>query len=308
MQIPDKISILIITYNRPMDLFELLKNLNTQQRTNEVLAEILVLNNASTEPYTDVEAYITAHPELKINYIPSKENLGVARGRNELMKIAKGKLMLVVDDDVVFTKPDDLYKLGFLYQDPYFIDANTGVISLRVLYYDTMEVQITGFPHKKYEKYKDTPRFFTSYFIGCAHLMKREVLAKTGLYPTDFHYGMEEYDLSYRILNAGYTIGFDNGVTILHKESPLGRAPNFRKLQMQWVNKSKVAWRYLPFRYFVSTALAWGWQYLKLIKGHFGTFILTIGQIFRIPFTQKRSVVSEHTLEYLNKVEARLKY
>ncbi len=305
---PDTISILIITYNRPADVLELLVNLGTQVRTEDVLKEVLVLNNASTESYKEVEDYVAAHPELKISYIMSDENLGVARGRNRLMQIAKGDLMLVVDDDVVFTQPDDLYRLGFLFHEPFFTEAHTGVISLRVLYYDNHQVQINAFPHKQYEKYAANPRFLTSYFIGCAHLMKREVLAKTGVYPTDFHYGMEEYDLGYRILNAGYTIGFDNGITILHKESPLGRAPNFRKLQMQWVNKSKVAWRYLPFRYFVSTATGWGVQYLRLAGGHYGTFFVALGQVLRIPFTEKRNVVSRETLAYLKKVEARLKY
>ncbi len=138
--------------------------------------------------------------------------------------------------------------------------------------------------------------------------MKREVIQKTGLYPEDFHYGMEEYDLSYRILNAGYTIGYDNSVTVAHKESPLGRQPNYRKLQMQWINKSKVAWRYLPFKYFLSTAGAWALQYIRIAKGHPLAFLSAIGQVLAIPFSEKRNLVSRQTLAYLKRVEARLKY
>lgn len=138
--------------------------------------------------------------------------------------------------------------------------------------------------------------------------MKRELIAKTGLYPTDFHYGMEEYELSYRALNAGYTLGYDNSVTVAHKESPLGRPPGYKKLQMQWINKSKVAWRYLPVKYFLTTALSWSFQYIRIAKGHWGTFFSSVWQILKIPFTEKRSVVSKSTLEYLRKVEARLKY
>lgn len=304
----DRISILIITYNRPADLLELLVNLNSQARKDDVLEEILVLNNASTDPYDEVVAYINAHPELKATYIWSDVNLGVAKGRNKLIPLSKGSLLLSIDDDMVFTDAYDLQKLASLFNDPFFKDANTGIITFRVIYYENREVQVTAFPHKQYEKYAGKPRFFTAYFAGGAHIMKRELISKTGLYPTDFHYGMEEYELSYRALNAGYAIGYDNSVTVAHKESPLGRPPGYKKLQMQWINKSKVAWRYLPFKYFVSTAVSWAFQYLRISKGHLAAFFSSVWQILKIPFTEKRHTVSKSTMEYLRKVEARLKY
>ena len=304
----ERISILIITYNRPADLLELLINLGEQTGTNEVLEEILILNNASTEPYDEVVNYVNTHPQLKAQYILSDTNLGVAKGRNKLMEIARGGLFLNIDDDMAFTDPDDLLKLAGLFEEPFFKEANTGVITFRVIYYENKEVQVTAFPHKMYEKYKSNPRFLTAYFAGGANITRAEVMKKTGPYPTDFHYGMEEYDLAYRILDAGYTIGFDNSVTIAHKESALGRAPNYKKLQMQWINKSKVAWRYLPFKYFITTSVSWAIQYLRMARGHLGTFFASLWQIGKIPFTEKKHTVNKKTLDYLRKVEARLKY
>ena len=305
---PDRISIQIITYNRPADLLELLINLSNQTDLDKVLEEILILNNASTESYDEVVNYVNTHPELKAKYIWSDINLGVAKGRNKLTQIAKGSLLLNIDDDMVFTDNGDIHKLASLFDEPFFKDANTGIITFRVIYYENNEVQVTAFPHKMYDKYKSNPRFLTAYFAGGAHIIKAEVMKKTGLYPTDFHYGMEEYDLAYRVLDAGYTIGYDNKVTVAHKESALGRPPNYRKLQMQWVNKSKVAWHYLPFKYFVTTSVSWAFQYLRISKGHLGPFFASLWQIFKIPFTEKRHVVNKSTLDYLRKVEARLKY
>jgi GT2 family glycosyltransferase len=138
--------------------------------------------------------------------------------------------------------------------------------------------------------------------------MKRSVLAATGVYPTDFFYGMEEYDLSYRILNTGATIAYDGEVTLQHKESPLGRQPNYKKLQMQWVNKTKVAWRYLPVLYYLTTAFMWNLQYLKLAKGNIGSYFKGWALAMSVPFTQKRNTVSSKTLDYLHKVQARLWY
>jgi len=50
----ESISILIITYNRPDDLLELLQSIRMQKDISS-LKEVLVLNNASTVSYAAVE-------------------------------------------------------------------------------------------------------------------------------------------------------------------------------------------------------------------------------------------------------------
>ena len=289
-------------------MLELLQSLSTQVDLDTCLEETLVLNNASPEPYTAVTDFITQNPQIKARFIEAGANLGVAKGRNKLLEQVKGNVILSMDDDMVFTKPTDIKLLSNLFDQPFFKEANAGVITFSVLYYSNREIQVTAFPHKNYEKYGAMPRFLTSYFAGGAHIMKTEVLKATGLYPTDFHYGMEEYDLGYRVLDAGYTIGFDNTVAVAHKESPLGRTPNYRTFQWNWINKSKVAWKYLPFKYFVTTALSWGYQYLKISNWHLGIFFSTFIPLIKIPFTEKRKVINKKALDYLKMVEARLKY
>jgi GT2 family glycosyltransferase len=305
---PHRISIIIITYNRAADTLELLQSLSTQEYKEEFLEETLVLNNASAENYDAVRAYIRDTPSIKARFIDAEANLGVAKGRNRLLEQVKGDVILCLDDDMIFTKPGDIGVLAGLFDEPFFKEANTGVITFSVIYYSNRQVQVNAFPHKNYEKWANVPRFLTSYFAGGAHIMKTEVLNKTGLYPTDFHYGMEEYDLGYRVVDAGYTIGFDNSVAVAHKESPFGRTPNYRTFQWNWINKSKVAWRHLPMKYFVTTALSWGYQYLKISKWHLGIFFATFVPLLKIPFTEKRKVINKKALEYLRSVEARLKY
>lgn len=298
------ISIIIITYNRPDDLLELLQSIRMQQDIS-ALKEVLVLNNASTVSYIAAEEFITQHPDLKINYMVSPENLGVSRGRNKLMSITAGEWLLVLDDDILLQQPDDLQKIAAVPDRPFFRGANTGIITFRVLYQETKEVQQTAFPHKQFEAYRDKPFFLTSYFTGCAHLLQKKLLEKTGLYPEDFFYGMEEYDLSYRAIQAGYSIGYDNSVTLEHKESPKGRQPNYRKLASQWINKSKVAWRYLPRIYYVTTMLGWSLEYTRKVKSHWGTWLATWPKVLRIPFAEKRTPLDKKALGYLKKVKAR---
>ena len=301
------VSILIITYNRPGDLLDLLESIRGQADISAV-KEILVLNNASTVSYSAVEEFIRQHHELPVQYILSGENLGVSRGRNQLMMMAAGDLLLVLDDDIVFSSAYDLQKIAPVFEKPFFKDNNTAAVTFRVIYYATKEVQQTAFPHKQFEKYKNKSVFLTSYYTGCAHLLQKRVIDQTGLYPEDFFYGMEEYDLSYRIIGAGYSIGYDGSVTLEHKESPTGRQPNHTKLASQWVNKSKVAWRYLPRLYYITTMIAWSFEYIRKAKGHWGTWLTAWRKAVNICFSEKRTPIDKKALTYLEQVNARLWY
>lgn len=300
------LSILIITYNRPEDTLALLKNLEQQEGLNEHVAEILLLNNASTIAYDSVTAYLQEHPFLPVTYIPHNENLGVARGRNFLIEKAKTPYLLVLDDDIEFAATDAIRKAAGMFDKEQFRQHNTAVITLNIFYFDTRQRQRTAFPHKQMEAMEQHPWFLTYYFTGAAHMMRRELFEKTGLYPVDFFYGMEEYDLSYRVIDAGYTLAYDDSIVVLHKESPTGRVTNKEKLAMMWLNKSKVAWRYLPRQYFYSTVMMWSLQYLKKTGFDIGGFLTTLGKITGIPRNNKRSPVSGKSLEYLRKTKARL--
>lgn len=302
---PD-LSILIITYNRPEDTLELLQNLYDQHDWNSVLLEVLLLNNDSTQSYKIVENFVALHPDFPVRYIPHDENLGVARGRNFLVERAKGRQLLVLDDDVILDSEDALVTIARLFDKPQFAENNTAVITLNIHYFDSNERQLTAFPHKKKDKYADKDWFLTSYFIGAAHLMKRELFDKTGLYPTDFFYGMEEYDLGYRIINAGYSIGYDAAVKVLHKESPLGRVPGKERQRSFWYNKAKVHWRYLPKKYFYSASLLWSLHYIKKTNWDFKGFVATWKDIAKIPGKEKRRPISSKALDYLRQTEAQL--
>jgi GT2 family glycosyltransferase len=301
------LSLIIITYNRPDDLLDLLQSLRREQDLS-ALKEVLILNNASTVSYEKVEMFIRQNPALKVNYILSVENLGVSRGRNKLMAMATGGLLLVLDDDIVFHTPNSIPIIAGSFEKDIFKNANTAVITFRVIYYETKEQQQTALPHKQFEEYKDKPYFFTSYFTGCSHLLKKEVLAKTGFYPEDFFYGMEEYDLSYRIIHAGYSLGYYNAVTFEHKESPKGRQLTYQKLASQWINKSKVARRYLPFQYYLTTMIGWSMEYIKKAGGHWGTYLSAWGKALKAGIAEKRNPVGKEAMEYLKKVKARLWY
>jgi GT2 family glycosyltransferase len=213
-----------------------------------------------------------------------------------------------LDDDVVFQGKDDLEKAAGIFDKPFFREANTAVVTFKVIYYQTKEQQRTALPHKAFDEYRNKEQFLTYYFAGCAHILKKEILNRTGMYPEDFFYGMEEYDLSYRIIREGYSLGYDASITFEHKESPEGRQPDHEKLSSQWVNKSKVARRYLPGIYYYTTMLCWSFEYLRKINGHWKTWFLSWKKALAAGKIEKPERLDPKAMDYLKKVKARLLY
>lgn len=300
------LSFIIITYNRPKDALELLQNISKLHRANELLQDVIVVNNASTEDYSNVSAFKDSN--LPIVYIESKENLGVTRGRNFALQYSKGEIVIFLDDDAVLQGEDALVNVLRAFEKQGFENRPIGIVSFKILYYDSLEMQKNGLPHKQFEQYKDKSEFFTYFFAGGAHAIKRKILDEVGHLPAEFFYGMEEYDLSYRILDNGYCIKYDSSIVMLHKESPLGRKPRSDKQRMMWVNKTKVAYRYLPKTYFYTTALMWSFEYLSKTGFDIKGWLTGWKQVFDIPKKEQRRRLKESTLHYLRKVEARLWY
>ena len=298
------LSLVIISYNRPEDALDLAGNISRLQDLDRLVEEVIIVNNRSTVSYQALEDFIATHPDIPFRYVVAAENLGVSRGRNLAIGLSRAPILVFLDDDALFRSSNALSAIAAIFEER----PGVGIAAFKVYYYSTGELQVNAFPHKRFTERKDWPNFDTAYFSGCAHAIRRSVFGKVGPYPENFFYGMEEYDLSYRTIDAGYTIHYDNRVDILHKESPAGRLPPRDKLRGMWVNKSKVAWKYLPKRYFFSTAFLWSLEYLKKsswdVAGYFKGWRL----IARIPRIEQRRPVSRAAMDYLRTVKARLTY
>jgi hypothetical protein len=74
------------------------------------------------------------------------------------------------------------------------------------------------------------------------------------------------------------------------------------------LNKSKVARKYLPGRYFISTAFLWSLEYLKKTGWDLNGFWKGWRAVFLIPRTEKKTRLGAASLAYLRRVKARLTY
>jgi GT2 family glycosyltransferase len=300
----NKIAIIIITYNRPADMLALAMNIEKLSSKKELLEEVIIVNNNSTESYDAVKSFIQENPSTPFKLIESKENLGVSRGRNFAIEQSKAPILVLIDDDAEFQDTDALKRIN----EAVIENPHAGILAMKILYFQNSQFQLNAFPHKSFEKRKHLQSFETYYFAGCGNIIVKEAFDIAGPFPTDFFYGMEEYDLSYRILDAGYTIKYIANIVLLHKESPEGRQTKSDKLRGMWVNKTKVAWRYLPMPCYFTTAIMWSMFFLLNSKFDLIGFINGWVAIVRIPFKEKRNKVSKLSQEYLNKVEARILY
>jgi len=300
----NKIAIIIITYNRPADMLALAMNIEKLSSKKELLEEVIIVNNNSTESYDAVKSFIQENPSTPFKYIESKENLGVSRGRNFAIDQSKAPILVLIDDDAEFQDTDALKRIN----EAVIENPLAGILAMKILYFQNSQFQLNAFPHKSFEKRKHLQSFETYYFAGCGNIIVKEAFDIAGPFPTDFFYGMEEYDLSYRILDAGYTIKYIADIVLLHKESPEGRQTKSDKLRGMWMNKTKVAWRYLPMPCYFTTAIMWSMFFLLNSKFDLIGFINGWLAIVTIPFKEKRNKVSKLSQEYLNKVEARILY
>jgi GT2 family glycosyltransferase len=300
----NKIAIIIITYNRPADMLALAMNIEKLSSKKELLEEVIIVNNNSTKSYDAVESFIRENPSTPFKYIESIENLGVSRGRNFAIEQSKAPNLVLIDDDAEFQDTDALKRIN----EAVIENPHAGILAMKILYFQNSQFQLNAFPHKSFEKRKHLQSFETYYFAGCGNIIVKEAFDIAGPFPTDFFYGMEEYDLSYRILDAGYTIKYIANIVLLHKESPEGRQTKSDKLRGMWVNKTKVAWRYLPMPCYFTTAIMWSMFFLLNSKFDLIGFINGWLAIVTIPFKEKRNKVSKLSQEYLNKVEARILY
>ncbi len=288
-------------------MLALAENICGLDQAQELLQEVIIVNNASTKDYSAVRDYIAGQKQIPFKFIDADENLGVARGRNFAVSQSSAPFLIMLDDDAVMGNKDCLVNLF----EEFNIsrgERETAIISFKVLYYENNQMQVNAFPHKDFREYCNKAHFETYYYAGGAHAIRREVFHHAGKYPEDFFYGMEEYDLSYRIIDAGYSIAYSNRILMLHKESPLGRKTQKEKMAMLWLNKSKVAWRYLPSVYFYTTAFMWSFEYLRKTKFDLSGWAANWTEIMKIPTTENRRPVSVTTLDYLRRTRARLWY
>jgi len=274
-----QISIIIVSYNN----FDILKScLNSIYKyTTDVIFEVIVIDNASTEG--DVDKVTSNYKNLVL--IKNKENKGFAAANNQGAKIAKGEYLLLLNNDTVFI--DNVVKEIFHFTKSL---KTKSIIGCKLLNGDkTLQHSISDFDNfwnvlgeklflylifkkskifNRYNKnYKITDRFMEVDVLKGAFLfISQNDFDNLDGFDEKFFFYSEETDLCKRFKDAGGSIIYYPKSSIIH----LGGESTSKNLWFQYknLNISKI--------YYFQ-------KHLKGLELYLTIFIHYLGNIIRIP-------------------------
>ncbi len=215
------VSIVAVNYDHPTVTCDFIESLNKITYPN---IEVIIVDNKS--PNDDPGIIKRRFPN--VIFYASHVNWGFAGGNNQGIMRARGKYVLLLNNDTIVDP-------GFLEPmvEKMLADPSIGAISPKIrFYYDPDIIQYAGFlPINKYTvrnaaigyREKDTGKYDkdyeTAYAHGAAMLVPMEVIRKIGLMSYIFFLYYEEADWSFRIKRAGYKIWYVHNSLVYHKES-----------------------------------------------------------------------------------------
>ena len=170
-------------------------------------------------------------------FIELPENVGIPAGRNIGAAAADARLIMFLDDDAEILDPGLLAAVVERFR----ADPRLGAMSMRL-------VDENGLTQQRH-----VPRLGSgsversgpvTYFVGAACVVRAATFHEVDGFDPRFFYSMEESDLSWRLLDAGWTIWYSADLKAFHPRTAPSRHPGYARLTAR--NRLWMAWRSLP--------------------------------------------------------------
>ncbi|MDA8377720.1 MAG: glycosyltransferase family A protein [Planctomycetia bacterium] len=229
------VSIVIATKDRK----EMLRAAIRSALIQNVEVEVIVLDDGSTDGTSEMVA--AEFPGVLLDR--SKVSLGYIVQRNRGVELARSNLVVMIDDDCTFEHPETIQQA--------IEDARPEQVGAVAIPF----VNIRRGPEVRKRAPSDDEIFVTSSFIGCAHLVKRDLFLKLGGYWPPLRHYWEEADYCFRLLAAGYITRIGRSKPVTHHYSDLARGTR-RQRYFAARNTCMFAWHNVPWPYFPLHLLA----------------------------------------------------
>ncbi len=232
-----KLSCVIITMGtRPAELERAIASTRALRADGAEL--VLVGNGADLPPVPD-----------GVKTVRLAENLGVAGGRNAGVAASSGDVIIFLDDDGWFNDPG----LGEHLSDRFAADPKLAVIAFRV-------IDPTGGSGVRWHvprlKASDPDRSSpVTTFVGAGFAARRSAYLEAGGLPELFFFAHEETDLSWQLIERGYTLEYDADAQMCHP--PLSNARHDIWYRYDGRNRVLLARRNLPWPLAAAYLLDW---------------------------------------------------
>ncbi len=196
------ISIIIPTRNRWQDLAECLKSLQKQTYSQNKI-ELIIIDNGSTD--NTPKLLVKKFPSTKLISLP--RNIGFAPALNLGGKKAKGKYLLVTNDDVTFEK-NYIRELALLLES----NPQIGVAHGKMFFRNTNQVATPGFKLMPFLGYHPQPYYDLDTTQECDvatggnMFIRKKAFNKLGGFDEGFFFCGEDYDFCFNTKRLGFKI------------------------------------------------------------------------------------------------------
>lgn len=236
------VSVIVVSFNTRDLLRECLTSLREEctRLPDGVSAEILVVDNGSRDGSADMVAAEFSGSGFPVRLIRSDMNLGFGVANNRAIDAARGRYLVLLNSDAIFHPGALACAIAHMEAD-----ASAGVGGARLVGRDgSWQPAGRMFPSILRDAFVLTglasrfprSRFFSAaertwadphlpaevdWVTGAFMILRREALAKTGLFDPTFFLYCEEVDLCRRVKDASFQVRYwpDIAVTHLHGES-----------------------------------------------------------------------------------------
>jgi GT2 family glycosyltransferase len=155
------------------------------------------------------------HPEVVL--IPLGRNVGVPAGRNLGARAGRAPVIVCLDNDAEFSDPLTLARVASRFAG----SPSLGALAFRISDARTGANDQLSWVHPR-SRVPHEP-FLATRFCGAGHALRRVSFEQCGGYDDELFFYWEELDLSYRLLDQGWTIEYDPTVEVWHHLAPEAR-------------------------------------------------------------------------------------
>jgi GT2 family glycosyltransferase len=231
-----EIAVVVLTQsNRPAELARAIASIRAQEQVD---VQIVLVANGTPPPQPDPSDLLIVLPE----------NAGIPGGRNLGAAAADARLLMFLDDDAELLDPGLLATVV----DRFEADPGLGAMAIRLIdeHGHTQRRHIPRLGARSAERSGPV-----TYFVGGACIVRATTFHGANGFDARFFYAMEESDLSWRLLNAGWSIWYSADLKAFHPHTAPSRHHGYAFLTAR--NRLWLAWRSLPAPFLATYLLTW---------------------------------------------------
>lgn len=220
-----EIAVVVLTQaSRPRELARALASVRAQQQVD---AQLVLVVNGATPPGGQACDQLIVLPD----------NAGIPGGRNIGAAAADAGLLMFLDDDAELLDPELLARVV----ERFASDPRLGAMAIRLVDEEgrTQQRHVPRLGSGSAERSGPV-----THFVGAACVVRAATFHGVDGFDPRFFYAMEESDLSWRLLDAGWSIWYSADLKAFHPRTSPSRHDGHVRLTAR--NRLWMAWRSLP--------------------------------------------------------------